>query len=332
MCKIFNMAGIVAENREDAMKLIESMAYVMSEDVSHQDGLGYAAVDHNGSLFAERWLNNDDAFDIRSPLTEQDKKTLLAYKGFISKEEKYNSYGTINLDNIAAITLHTRLATSGKGMLNTHPFIDGEVSVIHNGVISNPDEFRQGYSTCDSEAILTGYIDERVNDMVDNFSAVAKRLEGYYACGIFSIDGEGMRVMDIVKSRSAQLIAAYIPELNTIVYTSLESQLRKGLQMAGLTLGSVYDVTDSSIVRINPFDGLPINSSTFKESAAVRSSVYNKRLEYKKGEFHETTRRGVGMGAWDFTEDGSDVSYTATNSHYSANETAKAYARSKGRR
>jgi len=92
------------ETRDNAIKFTEAMAKVMSEDKSHQDGLGYAAID--------------------------------------SHQFNYNKFGDVRLDDMSAITLHTRLATSGKGLLNCHPFIENDTSVIHNGMISKAFDFR----------------------------------------------------------------------------------------------------------------------------------------------------------------------------------------------
>ncbi len=286
MCKIFIQTNINDNNREKSLDLIQAMSEVMSEDVSHQDGLGYAAIDTNGELFAERWLNNHDAFDIRNPHSKKDKAILDEYNGFLSKDEDYNSYGNINLENIASITLHTRLATSAKGLLNTHPFIDGNTSLIHNGVISNHTKFEKNYSTCDSEVILTEYVRNGVMNDIKYFNGVSEQLDGYYACGVFTINSNEQRVLDIFKSSSAQLVAGYVKELDCLVFTSLESQLLDGLEIAGLTLGGLFKVSSNTIVRLNPFNGKVLDVATFSEKKEYGNSYYDSGLGYDRESYY----------------------------------------------
>lgn len=255
MCKIYLASGINDTNRAGHKKLYEAMAKVMSKEYSHRDGLGYAAVDNEGNLFGERWLENSEAFEKRTPITDRERMFMKNFKGFIDKKEKYNSFGTVNLDKVTALTLHTRLATSGKEFKNTHPFVENDTSVIHNGVISNWKDLRVEQSTCDSEAILTQYVDNEVGIDIEKFREVAKNLSGYYACGIFSRDVEHNRVLDVVKSASAQLVAAYIPELDSMVFTSLADQIQEGCKQADLVIDGLFTVNPSSIIRINPITG-----------------------------------------------------------------------------
>lgn len=267
MCKIYVANGINDRNREGHTKLYKAMALVMSEDKSHQDGLGYAAVDEHGKLFGERWLINSEAFTIRELFTDKDKTNIEKYKGTLYKQEKYNVFGELNLDKVAAITLHTRLATSGKEFSNTHPFVENDTSVIHNGVIQNFQDktFRKGLSTCDSEVILTKYNDVKLNENINHVNKLTKKLKGYYACGIFNRDENGQRRLDILKSSSANLVAGYVKELDSIVFTSLLYQLRKGCELAGLTLESSYDVEPNTLTRLNPFTSEVIESKEFEE-------------------------------------------------------------------
>lgn len=259
MCKVMIIPHVNNETRTNAIKFTEAMAEVMSRDKSHQDGLGYAAIDSQGNLFAERWLVNSQAFKNRAGRTP----SLSEYSGFINFN--YSSYGKVNLEDMSAITLHTRLATSGKGLHNCHPFIEGDTSVIHNGVINNAFDFRIDQSTCDSESILTQYVDHGVGKDYELFSKVSTQLDGYYAVGIFSRDSEGRRILDIAKSESAQLVAMYVDELQCVVFTSLEYQLKEGLKACGFNVNPVYSVNPSSLVRIDPLKNQVIGTTSFSE-------------------------------------------------------------------
>lgn len=305
MCKIMIIPHVNNETRDNAIKFTEAMALVMSEDKSHQDGLGYAAIDSQGNLFAERWLVNSQAFSNRAGRNAN----LNDYSGFI--QFNYNKFGDVRLDDMSAITLHTRLATSGKGLLNCHPFIENDTSVIHNGVISNAYDFRIDQSTCDSESILTQYVDNGVGQDYELFNKVSTQLDGYYACGIFSRDSEGKRILDIVKSSSAQLVATYVDELQCVVFTSLEYQLKKGLTACGFKHNPVYSVNPSSMVRIDPLKNQVIGVTSFSEFE--RNYLKLVEAEEKKEEQTKTKSLSFKKGA------NNKRSYSKYNSTYQYN-------------
>ena len=286
MCKIMIIPHINNETRPNAIKFIKAMAKVMSDEKSHQDGLGYAGVDSQGNLFAERWLNNSQAFNNNTAFNSN----VADYSGFIKID--YSSYGDVKLDDITAVTLHTRLATSAKGLINCHPFIENDTSVIHNGVISNAFDFRIDQSTCDSESILTQYIDNDVGSDHELFGKMSTQLDGYYACGIFARDDVGNRILDIVKSSSAQLVGAYINELKVMVFTSLESQLRLGLRACGFTTDAVYSINPSSLVRIDPLTNKIIGITSFAEYERSYLRLTDKQMKDNIKSSYSNVRRG----------------------------------------
>lgn len=262
MCKIFIIAGIKPESSNAAVALTKKMGELMSS--GNSDGLGYAAVDKAGTLFAERWLTNKDAF------RQDNAKELVvhsmfskALKGSPSAMGEYSAHGTPNLSSAVAITLHTRFATSAKGLVNTHPFIDADTSLIHNGVISNVSDFKFTLSSCDSEAILISYLKNAVGKDIDGVGAMAKSLQGYYACGMFARDNTGARVLDIFKGRNNNLVMCYIYELSTWIMSSAQSDITEACKALGLRHGEFFDVHDGHILRINPIDGRVVTSREF---------------------------------------------------------------------
>ena len=140
------ITNIKDSTRDKALDFIKEMAPKLS--VNNNDGLGYAALDDSGNLFAERWFKNSNAF--KKPVSSP-------FKNLVSFDNiEYNSEGNVNLDKVTAMTLHTRMATCEKNLKNTHPFIKDGTSVIHNGVIRNPEVYKPMMSTCDSESLLNG--------------------------------------------------------------------------------------------------------------------------------------------------------------------------------
>lgn len=289
MCKVYIATGINDSNREGHEKLYKAMAEVLSKEYNHRDGLGYAAVDKDGNLFGERWLVNADAFKVRNPLTERDKTLVNKFLNFLDKKETYNSFGNVNLENITSITLHTRLATSGKEFSNTHPFVEGDTSVIHNGMINNHASFRKSSSTCDSEAILTQYIDLGVAQDITKAVDLSKALSGYYACALYSRDKDGKRILDVMKSSTAALIGGYIKELDSVVFTSLLSHLEEGCKMAGLTLETNYEVTALSMLRLDPITGEALGTQKLE--------TYSYTSSWNNREYEDWYSRPVGVGS-----------------------------------
>src|SRR5215203_2128528 len=106
----------------------------------------------------------------------------------------------------AAIGLaHTRWATHGRpNDLNAHPHRDctGEITVIHNGIIENFRELRDGLearghtltSETDTEAIAHLVEEAYTGDLADAVRDALRKLEGAYAIVVMHI-GEGDRLV-----------------------------------------------------------------------------------------------------------------------------------------
>jgi hypothetical protein len=270
------IAGIKKDKVDAVWELVYEMAEVMSSG-SDTDGLGYTAMDSEGNLFGERWLKNKEAFKTRqvaSPVTLDDVVGIeQKYKGMLKrgkepvvKNVKYNTFGDHNPDDLVAITLHTRFATSGKGFENTHPFVNnGEVSLIHNGIIHTPDSSKMKMSTCDSEVILTDYVDMQVDkslDGLDKFTmSITKNVNSYFACALMS-NRQG-NILDIMRCGTASLSAAYIKELDIVMFSTLEHHIATACKSLSLTY-MPFDVAKKSLVRLNAITGDVIDMKELK--------------------------------------------------------------------
>lgn len=281
MCKVMLMAGITSETRELAWAFIREMAKEISP--GNTDGLGYAAVTTTGDLFGERWHLNAEAFvnrDSAEPLSPLDNHLIKYYYGAIKKASKpirYNKFGVIAEDSIAAITLHTRMATSGKEFANTHPFVLGKTSLIHNGVISNAERLEMKQSTCDSETILNLYAKKNVSEKPKNIQLVANKLRGYYACGVLSENTSQGVFMDVFKCSRAILDAAFIKELNTMVFSSRISDIKAVCGRMGLTVLSEFVFEDDTFIRIDALTGEPIEQVSFQSVGYSSETIPTKR-------------------------------------------------------
>lgn len=290
MCKVYIQAGINDKNRELSLNLIKEMTKIMSKEIGHDDGVGYAATDKGGELFAERWLYNSEAFNTRESLSELDKKIVNSSFGQLNKTDKYNSSGKVKLDDITAITLHIRKSTSNKGFANTHPFIEDDTSVIHNGMINNHDDikiFRKGNTTCDSEVILTKYNDVKLYKDIKNVEKLTNNLRGYYTCGIFSLDNDGNRILDILKSKTGSLICGYIKELDSLVYTSVLPHLIDACKVLNLTLESWYQVNELTMTRLDALSGEFLGGKDFQEQGTSKYGIGRDMNYTYNREYHD---------------------------------------------
>jgi hypothetical protein len=208
MCKLLIMTGIT--EGLVAQEFMRRMAIPMSKSNPH--GIGYSAVAGDGKLFSERWINNDQFFDTSNVMTPRIAKLLAAYEARLPKgalESNYSRLGKVNFDDVRTVTMHTRFATCGREFANTHPFIDKDTSLVHNGVIRNAfsTHYMTGLdvnkvSTCDSEAALQTYLAEGVNLDTEKSKRWLDLLTGSWAFGILSRDTENRRILDVIRGMS----------------------------------------------------------------------------------------------------------------------------------
>lgn len=295
MCKVMMMAGVTSDTRDNAWKFIKEMAKEMSP--GNMDGLGYAALSTDGELFGERWHHNGEAFNVRQaaePLSQLDSYLIEAFGGALRKDRqpiRYNKFGSVNEDGLAAITLHTRMATSGKEFMNTHPFVVGQTSLIHNGVIRNADRFELTQSTCDSEAILNLYVKHKVMQKPTVIRSVAKKLQGYYACGVITSNPSQGAVMDIFKCNAARLAAAFVQELNTVVFSTQVSDIKTVCARLGFNVLSEFIFEAETLLRLDALTGEVLETVSF--TVPVPKYDTPKTKKQKKEEFKIQDRSNV---------------------------------------
>lgn len=131
------------------------------------------------------------------------------------------------LDNLKAIVPlnvcsnvgigHTRWATHGEpSMVNAHPFNQGKITIVHNGIIENYSSLKQmlmdnGYvfkSDTDSE-VLCGLIDYlyRDNDILECLRMLKDLVIGSYAIGVICSDYKDS--LFVVKKNSPLIVGVF---------------------------------------------------------------------------------------------------------------------------
>lgn len=291
MCKIAIIPGINDKNRARCMKFLKRLTPKISEQ--NDDGFGYAAFDKNGNLFGERWLDNNHAF--KSPNKKGQANPFIQYSDFLEKNiltnNTYSSFGEVKLDTVSTIIAHARFATCEVSMANTHPFYyeKDQTALIHNGVIHNHSELNKKTSTCDSEVILSGYVENKVSEDPTSIQEVVSKLRGYYACGVLS-KVDGLPILDIFKNSTADLYAVFIVQLDTTVFSTSLSDLYKTCKELKYNILISSKVNSGKLLRLNAKTGQTLSVTDFNPL----STYYNDRANYPYANAYGDSFKGYG--------------------------------------
>lgn len=256
MCKVAGVTKITDKNRNDVWVFMQLLGQLIS--AGNNDGLGYAAFDKDNNLFGERWLINESAFKDLTKIPNMDSEKMARV---------YNHFGVVDKDSAQAIIMHTRAATCGRGILNTHPFVDNlekpTVALIHNGMIYNEKKFPRNYSTCDSEVLAPLYATNKVGEDLEHLNKFTPELEGWFTVLALSLGKDGKPVMDAF-SDSGRLGSYYIEELETRIYSTYADDVARVAQMVGLTAVDEMKVNADNAFRLDVATGEEIAHFKFK--------------------------------------------------------------------
>ncbi len=298
MCKVLFIAGIKPQHLPKVHQLAKAAAKNMS--IVEDDGVGYAAITRDGMIYGEKWLNKEDAFTVHGQAPVDPSIGLMtALFGGMADWQKppptlqtYEAFGQRTaqaVENTVGLILHARKATNGaKVISNVHPFhvLDTEnqpdTALIHNGSIVNHAKLTKKTSTCDSEVILHEYIENMMFHNPWGVEQLAKTLIGEYAVGVLTsmLDESGVAtpVLDVFKS-GKELFAAYVPELETVVFCTMEHTLVNSCTEAGLTTKHVVKIKDGNLIRINCLTGERVDElATFAVSGKFDNTNYNNHV------------------------------------------------------
>lgn len=283
MCKIAGVTKVTDKNRDNVWLFMMALGELMTP--GNNDGLGYAAFDKEGNIFGEKWLNNAQAFldlsKIVPNITAEKMANLYTYFG--KKVVK---------DDAQAIILHTRAATCGKGIKNTHPFInnedDIEVAIIHNGVIGNHMDLEKKFSTCDSEVIAHLYDKHGVKAGLTKIDEVTQRLWGWYTVLALSKDPNGKMYMDAFTD-APRLSSYFIPELDTRVYSTYAGDIEKVAKMFGYTIKDGKTMKANTSQRIDVLTGEVLERHVTKEMKAPPAKPFAEggQVVWMEGDFSD---------------------------------------------
>lgn len=271
MCKVMILKGI--ENNSIALTFMKGVANTMS--IGNSDGIGYSAINSKNKLFSEKWHNNRQFLDTETVIDSTTLQQLEPFKKRLpSVALNYASHGKVTRDDIRTVTMHTRFATCGREFQNTHPFITNDISLIHNGVISNAGELNLNkVSTCDSENALQLYNNLALNHTTQNadLQSFVNKLKGYWAFGILAKDADGIYHLDVVRER-AQLHWTELPELgeNCMVFATTKEIIEDGIKSVGLDKREIYVLPEYLYTRFNALTGDFVFEEQLEESMLNR--------------------------------------------------------------
>jgi glucosamine--fructose-6-phosphate aminotransferase (isomerizing) len=230
------MCGIVGYTgpREAGPILMEGLRRL---EYRGYDSAGIALVDDQGDLFVEKRAGK--LGNLRTAIAERTPHAALGLA-------------------------HTRWATHGRpNDVNAHPQVDctGRITVIHNGIIENFQELRDGLearghtlvSETDTEAIAHLIEDAYEGDIADAARAALRQLDGAYALAIMHRD-ENDR---LVGARKDVPLVVGIGEGEAFLASDVAAILGETRRVIFLEEGDVADLTPDR-VTITDVAGRPV--------------------------------------------------------------------------
>jgi glucosamine--fructose-6-phosphate aminotransferase (isomerizing) len=230
------MCGIVGYTgpREAGPILMEGLRRL---EYRGYDSAGIALVDDQGDLFVEKRAGK--LGNLRTAIAERTPHAALGLA-------------------------HTRWATHGRpNDVNAHPQVDctGRITVIHNGIIENFQELRDGLearghtlvSETDTEAIAHLIEDAYQGDIADAARAALRQLDGAYALAIMHRD-ENDR---LVGARKDVPLVVGIGEGEAFLASDVAAILGETRRVIFLEEGDVADLTPDR-VTITDVAGRPV--------------------------------------------------------------------------
>ncbi len=229
------MCGIVGYTgpREAGPILIEGLRRL---EYRGYDSAGIALVDEEGALFVEK-----KAGKLANLTTALAERTPHAAMGLA----------------------HTRWATHGRpNDLNAHPHVDctGKITVIHNGIIENFRELRDGLearghrldSETDTEALAHLIEEAYQGDLADAVRAALRRVEGAYAIVVMHREERGR----LVGARQDVPLVVGLNGEESFIASDVAAILAHTNRVIFLEDGDVADVRPTGVVITDIHGGL----------------------------------------------------------------------------
>lgn len=270
MCKLYAVVEI--ENQRNAELFTRKAIPEITKTDNH--GLGVMRLGENG-IHGQRWLE--------PPTVMRKKKSKIMTRYEKALRGQYNEFG-VPSRNLQAIAVHGRFATCAKTMENVHPFYKADTALMHNGIISNHEQYKKDVSTCDSEALLSQYNDFGVKRNSRLLSKAMDGVGGYFAAIVFNENG----VIDIWRDDFATLFLGHVRGVGVVIATTKEI-ITKTARRCRMTLDGVDEILPFTNLRWR--NGVSPQISTFevKKPTIITSSKFDWKEYEKERESREGT-------------------------------------------
>jgi hypothetical protein len=240
MCKLFAIVEIESKSNAELFAR-KAIKFVTEHD---DDGLGIMRLGENG-VHIQRW--------VEVPLIPTMRSTLDRFQHVL--ELNRNTEGRRSPHELYGIGIHGRYATCEVNIQNTHPFYRNGSALMHNGIIQNHHQFDKPLSTCDSEALLTRYIDADAKRHPKHLTEALKPIRGYFAAIVFNDEG----TIDVWRDDRTTLFMAHVKGVGVVIATTAEiilNSARAAKHEMPLTRGSnraPNEIRVTAINEIKPF-------------------------------------------------------------------------------
>lgn len=209
MCKVFAMSNM--KKVQITKKFLNAVKTEVTR-TGDKHGFGYAVLGEDGSIGGERTMRPMNW----QPLQGNPMATKTHSLPIVLRTR--DQFGKVNFDAPKSFIGHGRYSTNDVALQNTHPFYNGDVALIHNGVVRDPDGIIPATdlkTTNDTEIILRCW--EK-----GGMPMVESTVTGYYALAL--LDKAGL--LHIVRDDTAPLFIAYSRTVDSYIFATTEDIIR----------------------------------------------------------------------------------------------------------
>lgn len=212
-------------------------------------GFGYAVLKEDGSIGGERTMRPLDW----QPLQGAPSKSRTGSLPIILQTR--DEFGKTEFRDAKSFVGHGRYSTNEVSLENTHPFYNGELALIHNGVVRDPDNVidqSELETSNDTEILLRCW--EK-----GGMKKIESTVTGYYALAILDKSG----LLHIIRDDQAMLYIAYNRTVDSFmiattaeIIKAVAKKMQWSIEMPEELLANIHVIFDRNEVvsheDINP--------------------------------------------------------------------------------
>lgn len=220
MCQLAYVSNLKKLNKKQKHQVFDSIQKIMTS--ANKSGYGVAIKDHSGLITTKKTL------DVSDMIGHSDMAPVFCKKRI---------EGSLKLDKALEVIFHARTSTNSVSLENTHPYVIGNTTLCHNGVVDYAGENYDKKTDNDTED-LTYYFDKYHMTNLDSV------FSGYAAFIAFKNESTY-----IVRDSQASLTYAYSKSLDCHFFATNAQTIRTIGDILKVKL-KVYDVEDNQHIEI----------------------------------------------------------------------------------